>query len=215
MEEYVEGDEYSAEMVWDREREEWMLLGFTKKHLTLPHCVEVGHSFPYTFGDEVDENVLEVIRGWLKSMKMDNGCVHLEFKITNEGPALMEVNPRPAGGMINELVRHVHGRSIVDWYVDLMVGRTLLVVPKVSEGKVATVRFVMPSEYGVVTRVIPPDREIEGVVATKTTTTKTRVFGGTSNDDRAIGYAIGLANDLQTSSDLAQSFVDACKIEYE
>lgn len=41
------------------------------------------------------------------------GATHTEVKLTADGPALIEINPRPAGGMIPELIRLATGVDLL------------------------------------------------------------------------------------------------------
>ncbi|WP_157721869.1 ATP-grasp domain-containing protein [Tumebacillus avium] len=216
IEEYVEGDEYSAEMIWDAKAGLWQLIGYTKKYITLPYCIEVAHSFPYSFGNDMDDSVLAVIRSWLGSLKFLNSAAHVEFKITANGvPALMEVNPRPAGGMINELVRYAQGRDNSAALLDLHLGRALPDFPKLLKGKCATVHFLVPKEHGTVTEVIPPKEVSPGIVASKFTRKEQRVSAGNKKSDLDIGYVIAVADTQQESFELTKSYAEACRCMYE
>src|SRR6185503_13955015 len=108
IEEYVEGPEYSAEMICqDRQ---WHLIGVTKKSLSPPpHFIEIGHVFPAPFEPARVEVIRDTCRTWLEAIGLDFGAAHIEFRMTDDGPVLMEINPRLAGGMIPELVRLATG----------------------------------------------------------------------------------------------------------
>ena len=62
--------------------------------------------------------------GALKALGLTDGVVaHTEIKLTPAGPRVVEVNPRPAGNRITELVRHVTGIDLAAACVDVALGR--------------------------------------------------------------------------------------------
>lgn len=87
-----------------------LAFGVTAKHLgQLPYFVEVGHTFPAPLaGEEADRCVRTAILA-LTAIRFDTGVAHTEFKLTPDGPRLLEVNARPAGDHITDLVRLATG----------------------------------------------------------------------------------------------------------
>lgn len=214
VEEYVEGDEYSAELIWNREQEEWKLLGYTKKLISeLPYCIEVGHVFPYSFGDEEDKSVLDTLQAWLKAVNLTNCAAHVEFKMSNGEPVLMEINPRPAGGFINELVRLVKGRDLVSAYVDMSVGRPFDETMSLSNGKFAAIRFVLPPKPGMIRNILPPAQHIKGIVQHTLKNGELKVKGVTSGDDR-IGHVISTGSTPEEALSSTKAYIDNLRFEY-
>ncbi|YCK35263.1 ATP-grasp domain-containing protein [Actinomadura sp. ATCC 39365] len=99
VEEYVEGPEYSGELIWDDIEGRWRLLGVTNTALMTPPPVrrEIGHIFPWSFGSEVDDTVEETLIAWLNAVGHRRGAAHIEFKMEANRPALIEINPRLPG----------------------------------------------------------------------------------------------------------------------
>ncbi|MCX4710131.1 pyridoxal-phosphate dependent enzyme [Streptomyces griseus] len=113
VEEYLDAPEYSVEMFG--EDGEATCVGVTAKHLTgTPHFVESRHLFPAELPDSVREELTETVRWALKAVGIRSGPTHTEVKLTGRGPAIIEINPRLAGGMIPELIRLATGRDLLE-----------------------------------------------------------------------------------------------------
>ncbi|MGW9132897.1 ATP-grasp domain-containing protein [Streptomyces sp. NPDC055681] len=106
---YVRGTEYSVESVtWGPG--DTQVLAVTEKHLTRPpYCVEVGHVVPATLPDSDREALEAATVAVLDALGMEAGVSHAEFRLTDEGPVLMEIAGRPAGGQIPRLVELATG----------------------------------------------------------------------------------------------------------
>lgn len=94
---YVSGTEYSVEAVtWAPGKTE--IVSVTEKHLSRPpYFAEVGHVSPAVLPDEVREQLeYETVRV-VEGLGMEAGVSHAEFRLTPDGPVLMEVAGRPAG----------------------------------------------------------------------------------------------------------------------
>ncbi|MGO7335773.1 ATP-grasp domain-containing protein [Rhizobium leguminosarum] len=122
VEEYIDGAEYSVEIFDGRS------VGVTRKHLgALPFFVEVGHDFPAQDGTDSAPTVSAFAERVASALDITWGPAHIELKIRNGVPALVEANPRLAGGFIPVLVRHSAGIDLIEvtlrralgWEVDL------------------------------------------------------------------------------------------------
>ncbi|MFV8075511.1 ATP-grasp domain-containing protein, partial [Enterobacter cloacae complex sp.6730661] len=82
VEEFIEGDEYSAEAYWDRPCDEWKILGITKKYTTSgQYAVEIGHDFP---DESLDiDDVTKTIIEWLTQVGLSHTVAHVEFKLNH------------------------------------------------------------------------------------------------------------------------------------
>ncbi|MFH8888580.1 pyridoxal-phosphate dependent enzyme [Streptomyces sp. NPDC017949] len=116
IEEYLDAPEYSVEMFGDGDGQ--TCVGITAKYLTgTPYFVETRHVFPAPL-PEADRAVLEAtVAQALKATGMRFGPTHTEVKLTPGGPAVIEINPRLAGGMIPELIRLATGSDLLEQQV--------------------------------------------------------------------------------------------------
>jgi argininosuccinate lyase len=135
IEQFVEGLEFSVETFGDT------VIGVTKKYLGAPpNFVEIGHDFPA----ELAEAEVQLIRATtlraLSAVGLNWGPAHTELRLSSDGPKIIEVNPRLAGGFIPKLVLHATG-------VDLILATTLLATGRQTNlepihRKHASLRFI-------------------------------------------------------------------------
>jgi biotin carboxylase len=123
LEELLAGPEVSVEAV--TRAGVTTIIGITSKLVTgAPAFVEAGHEFPARLDPEVARQVEDLTRSTLEAVGYTHGLSHTELRLTADGPRLVELNPRQAGGHIFDLVRMVTGTHPLEVLVDLALGRT-------------------------------------------------------------------------------------------
>lgn len=215
VEEYVAGPEFSAELGWDNRRERWHLVGFTQKTITAPpYCVELAHVFPHRFDEALAERIHTAILGWLERVGFDHGMAHVEFKLIDGQPRLMEINPRVSGDLIDRLVWHTTGIDLSSWYMDLHLGVPVQQDVEAQPQGLAMVRFVVAEREGTVVR-LEVDEDLRALVTEhELWRTPRRIRGLMSSDDR-LAYAIRHGTDPATIRRDLDRFVDGVRIVYE
>ncbi|MBP5910826.1 carboxylate--amine ligase, partial [Streptomyces sp. LBUM 1478] len=73
---------------------------------------------------------------------------HTEIKLTPAGPRVVEVNPRPAGNRITELIRHVTGIDLAAAAVEVALGRAPDLRRRETGLRSAAVGFLVPQSSG-------------------------------------------------------------------
>ncbi|MFD3471162.1 pyridoxal-phosphate dependent enzyme [Streptomyces sp. NPDC058682] len=112
VEEYLDAPEYSVEMFSGEGQA--VCVGITAKSVTAtPHFVEHRHLFPAPLPAATAQQITETVTAALDAAGIRLGATHTEVKLTADGPALIEINPRPAGGMIPELIRLATGVDLL------------------------------------------------------------------------------------------------------
>jgi biotin carboxylase len=94
-----------------------------------PHFVEVAHR---TAADLVAGTAAQVERlaaGVVAALRFRTGLVHLEFRITDSGPAIMEVAVRTPGDFIMDILTLTYGFDWFEMTVRLAMGQTLPELP--------------------------------------------------------------------------------------
>lgn len=108
VEEFLGGKEYSVE-VFDGQP-----LIVTEKHLSeMPYFVEVGHDMPAAVSKDSEMALMECARAATIALNLTWGPVHVELRMTERGPVVIEVNPRLAGGYIPNLVYLCIGINLI------------------------------------------------------------------------------------------------------
>ncbi|MBM7775323.1 argininosuccinate lyase [Actinokineospora baliensis] len=157
VEELLDGPEVSVETV--TANGETTVVGVTDKSIVgAPWFVESGHMFPADLTAAETALVTETAVAAIEALGLDRVVGHTEIKLTSRGPKVVEVNPRPAGNRITELVRRTTGVDLPMLHARLALGETPEVVAATTGARSAAVAFLLPPHRGVVA-------EIDGVDA--------------------------------------------------
>ncbi|WP_338849219.1 ATP-grasp domain-containing protein [Massilia sp. W12] len=150
LEEYMTGEEVSVEAC--SYKGQTTILGITDKSLTgFPYFVEDGHMFPARIDSSLAAAVCDLVRSALAAVGLDHGISHTEVKLTPKGPRIVEINPRPAGNYIAELIERVSGITFLTAQIELALGRQPDLRPKDTGIKSAAIKFLTPPRAGKVT----------------------------------------------------------------
>jgi hypothetical protein len=151
VEEYVDGDEYSAELVWSTRQQDWRLIGFTQKRITLPPwCLEIGELFPHRFDGDLGDRVLADLRDCLRLLGLRETVIHLEFRMRGDRPYVIDVNPRSAGDRIPDLVEHALGVDLVALHLAAHLGRADALLDSAEDRGFVGVHYVVPPRAGMI-----------------------------------------------------------------
>jgi biotin carboxylase len=128
------------------------VVGITRKHLGAPpHFVETGHDFPAPLAAEAERELgLFAVRA-LDTLGLSWGAAHVEVRRTADGPRVIEINPRLAGGFIPELVRLARGIDLVAASVAAAVGEAVDLARQPCG--TAAIRFLVAAEEGTLSAV--------------------------------------------------------------
>lgn len=146
VEEYIDGDEFSAESISFHGKHNFLTV--TRKQTTgYPHFIETGHIEPAGLSEEIIEKIKSAILPALDSLKIENGASHAEFKITPNGDIrIIEIGARMGGDCIgSDLVKISTGYDYVKMVIDVALGKEP-VLEKVSVPKIAVIKFIFNKE---------------------------------------------------------------------
>lgn len=125
------------------------VVGVTDKSIGgAPAFIETGHMFPAAIAPGSEREAVDTAVAAIKALGLDHVVCHTEIKLTPEGPKVVEVNPRPAGNRITELVRHVTGVDLAAACVDVALGRTPDLTPRTTGVHSAAIAFLLPDTTG-------------------------------------------------------------------
>ncbi|MGY2032078.1 ATP-grasp domain-containing protein [Nocardia gipuzkoensis] len=152
LEECLDGAEYSVETVTVRGRT--TVVGVTDKRLTgAPAFIEAGHMFPAALTADEQAAVSAVACAAITALGLDDTVAHTEVKLTGDGPRLIEVNPRPAGNRITELIRRVTGIDLAAVHAHIAAGGTPDLTPRPTGIGSAAIAFAVADRAGVLTAI--------------------------------------------------------------
>ena len=142
IEEYIDGEEFSAESISYRGKH--TLLAVTRKRTTgAPHFIETGHIQPAGINNNMLEKVQKEVFAGLNSLQITNGASHAEFKITPDGKVkIIEIGARMGGDCIgSDLVKISTGYDFLKMVIDVALGNAPEFI-QVSKPQNAEIRFI-------------------------------------------------------------------------
>lgn len=143
IEEYVEGEEYSVEMIsWKGEHHH---LQITEKETSgAPYFIEKSHHQPATISIELQDKIINLIKRTLSALGIDNGASHSEIIINKAGNVFItEVGARMGGDYIgSDLVQLSTGYDYVRAVIDVSMGHFKEV--KIIDSQFSGVYFLFP-----------------------------------------------------------------------
>lgn len=163
VEEYVDGPEISVDASVSG--------GRTRLHVVAdkllgaePYFEEVGHVVPSVRAHAPE--VLATVEDVHRLSGFDDGVSHVELRLTDRGPRLIEANARLGGDLIPYLGLLATGVDVARVAAQIAVGRTPEVEP--ARRAVAAVRFVYPDRALVLAGITWADRTHPGVEVERT-----------------------------------------------
>lgn len=123
VEEFIEGPEYSVETVTHDHITS--IVQYTEKIITpFPSVVEIGHIQPAYLTDIQKHSVDKIVRKAIHVLGINNTVSHVELKLTNRGPVIIEVGPRMGGDFISSyLTKYSCGVDLDKATIHLSLGK--------------------------------------------------------------------------------------------
>ncbi|WP_432921237.1 ATP-grasp domain-containing protein [Microbispora sp. CA-135349] len=215
LEELLAGPEVSVETV--SVDGDVHVVGVTGKSLTgEPWFVESGHMFPAVLDADLARQAKEAAVSAVRALGLDRGVAHTELRLTPDGPALIEVNPRPAGNQITELVRRVTGVDLPMVHARLAAGQQPDLTFADTGVRSAAIAFLLPGHAGRITAVHGTDvlAAAADVVDWSVKPGGHRAGEPTSNN-HYLGHVMVTDTLGSGAGARAQELVSALKVEYE
>ncbi|MDF9868651.1 biotin carboxylase [Streptomyces pratensis] len=146
VEEYLDGPEFSVECV--THRGETTAVAVTRKHLgPAPYFDETGHTVDAT--DPLLTQLAPAAAAAVRALGITDGVQHVELRLVDGQPRLIEVNARIGGDMIGHLVRLATGIDLPRAAADLACGRAPDLTP--TRRGAAGIRMLYPDASGTLT----------------------------------------------------------------
>jgi S-sulfo-L-cysteine synthase (3-phospho-L-serine-dependent) len=156
VEEYLDGPEYSVEMFSTAGVAR--CIGITAKSVRGdPYFVESGHHYPAPLDPPAAERLVGTVEAALGVVGVRTGPTHTEVKLLPDGPAIVEINVRLAGGMIPELIRLADGVDLLEQQVRAAAGLPVDLAARPGPDPCVGIRFVTARRRGTVLAVTGTD----------------------------------------------------------
>lgn len=201
--EYVPGAEVSVETLSHDGVTD--VLACTDKHVAgLPHFVEIGHTVPAALSAATRSACAQLAVAALAAVSYDLGVAHVEIKLGPDGPVLLEVNGRPAGDRIPELVRLAYGTDLLRDWVRVHLGLGPQPQP-VAQPRAASIRFLTAAP-GTVARATGVElaRRVPGVVAAALEVAAGDTVGPLQDSHGRVGWVVATGPDAAAAERAAE-----------
>lgn len=153
LEEYLVGNEISVEVIVS-DGEPHVLQVTDKITTGAPHFCEIGHSQPAVMPQALRGRVEEVAKSACRAVGLVNSPAHVEMKLTQDGPKMVELGARMAGDTISTYLinRSVKGINMSEMAIRIALGERIEIPPYGNSGEATAIRFI-GSRDGVLTAV--------------------------------------------------------------
>lgn len=156
VEEYMQGPEVSVEAIVIEGKPH--ILTVTDKFITPPpYFVELAHCEASMLDEKIQEGIRAVAGQAICAIGIENAPAHVEVKVTQDGPKIVELAARLGGDFItSKLVPLSTGIDMVGASVELAVGKRPDLTPKWNRG--AAIHFIHADEgqEGIISEIAVP-----------------------------------------------------------
>ena len=142
VEDFVDGYEVSIETLVTKGKA--IFHNITYKETTKEkYFVEIGHTVPAPIPLKDRDLLISVKEKLLEGLEVKAGLFHSEWKMSSEGPKLIECAARTPGGYIPLLIEQAYNFNINDAFVKVLQRKTVS-PPLLKQYYFTTVRFINP-----------------------------------------------------------------------
>ncbi|AWN73119.1 ATP-grasp domain-containing protein [Legionella anisa] len=146
-EEFMEGQEVSVEGIINHAQV--YFAGITKKFVKKPGFTEWMHCFPYDLDLHICSLIYKVVEAAISAVGINNCAFHIEVMLTAEGPKIVEMNSRMAGGFVSShLVPLASGIDLAKASIQTALGESIEL--KATKNKFACERNLFATENGTI-----------------------------------------------------------------
>lgn len=215
VEEYMQGPEVSVEiMVVEGEPH---ILTITDKYITSPpYFVELAHCEPSRLEVEIQSQIREVAAQAVRAIGIENAPAHVEVKVTEEGPKIVELAARLGGDFItSRLVPLSTGIDMVGASVLLATGQKPDLIPTKKQG--AAIHFIHAGEEqkGVLQKITVPETlyAAEGVEEIVLYKKPGETVQGTRSSNDRLGHVITVGRTSSEAMERGERVLGQIRVE--
>jgi biotin carboxylase len=128
IEEAIQGQEYSQEVIVSRGKVVYGINTF-KVVSGAPYCDEIGHIIPAPLSAQSQQDCLLLAQNAAHAFGFEHGIMHIEYKLINGRPSVIEIGFRLAGDAIPEMIEMKTGLQFEEIFVRLRAGELVEVAP--------------------------------------------------------------------------------------
>lgn len=114
VERYIPGDEVAVECLLDRGRLRVLAIFDKPDPLEGPYFEETIYVTPSRKPPAVQQQIVACAEHTVRALGLTNGPAHLEFRMNQQGPWVLEASPRPIGGLCSRALRFGPQRMLLE-----------------------------------------------------------------------------------------------------
>lgn len=88
------------------------VLGVTGRHPLVEPFQEAGLFFPAEVSSDLRQVLVDTAAAAVRALHIEFAALHVEIKVTDAGPVVIEINPRPGGSGLPDLLQHALGINV-------------------------------------------------------------------------------------------------------
>ncbi|MGY3188021.1 biotin carboxylase [Lysinibacillus sp. TE18511] len=155
IEEYLDGPQYLVEAIVFQHQAH--VIGIIEQEITKgKRFIITGYGVVVKAPANIQTGIEEVLHSIVKAFNIENGALHLELRLTQNGWKLIEINPRISGGAMNNMLQAAFGFSLVEETLKLFLGEAPNVKPR--HRKSVYTKYIIVDSKGILERVIGKNR---------------------------------------------------------
>lgn len=217
IEEYMAGPEVSVEVIVVDGIPH--ILQITDKITSgEPYFIEIGHSQPSALEDSIKERIKELASKAVIAVGLKNSPAHVEIKITEDGPKMVELGARLGGGYLTSYLidTSVSGINMTESAVKLALGMKPDVEKYHNSGVCAGIRCILAKEGTIkAIRGVEEARKMPGAIKIRIMGKVGQRYSGAKSNSGRMGYVVCRGATTKEALDRCQKALDVIKIEWE
>jgi len=189
-----------------------LMLGINEKLMYAPPSSAIkGSCFPsYRYDiNKIQDYVFSI----LDALDFNDGVTHTEIILCQDGPLLVEVNPRLVGAKIPRLLNLALGRSIHADVIDLHLGKPLSELSYRSGYGFAVSRWIITEVSGNLAEVIIPPTTNPGIRHVEVLKKQGDAVSYPYQNSDRIGYVMTLGDTREQAERLADEYISQVRVK--
>ncbi len=212
-EEFLRGPEYSVESISVNGRHEVVMIT-EKLTTTTPRFVELGHQVPARLGDDVRNEIADLVVRFLALIDQQTGPAHTELRLTPSGPRIIESQTRVGGDQVWELCELVSG---VDLMAETIAALLELPAPqRCPVAAAAAIRFFAYENARILSvEDLPVAEQARGVLRVTCSLQPGQEVGALDSSTSRQGYVLCEGSGVDDAITNAETARDLVKVTWE
>lgn len=217
VEEYMCGPEVSVEVLVVDSKP--YILQITDKITSgPPYFFEVGHSQPSVLPENVQQQIRELAKRAAIAVGIVNGPAHVEIKVTEDGPKIVELGARLGGGCISTylLDTSVAGICLSEATIRLALGEKPDVSHYHNSGNAVAVRFIL-AEEGTIRSIsgLEDASAMSGVITLQFFGSVGQTHTNTADNASRLGFVVAKGKTTAEALTICENAINRISVTYD